>query len=65
MNDTEKLKHLLEHWAEHNAEHAQTYLEWSKKADSLGKQELSKVLGELSENTLKLDGLFKKALGLF
>ena len=64
MDDLKKLRHLIEHWAEHNAEHAQTYLEWSKKADSLGKKELSEVLGELSENTLKLDGLFKKALGL-
>jgi len=64
MDDLQKLKHLIGHWAEHNAEHAETYREWSKKADSLGKKELSAVLGELSEKTLKLDGLFKKALGL-
>lgn len=64
MNDMEKLKHLLEHWSEHNAEHAKTYLEWSKKAESLGKKEISEILNELAEGTLNLEGLFKKARGL-
>jgi hypothetical protein len=44
MDDLQKLKHLIEHWKEHNEEHAQTYLEWSKKADGAGRGELASSL---------------------
>jgi len=64
MDDIDKLGHLIEHWSEHNSEHAKTYLEWSQKAGSLGRENLSTVLRELSKETLKLEGLFKKALTL-
>jgi len=64
MDDVDKLGHLIEHWTEHNSEHAATYLEWSKRAGSLGKWDLSDILKQLSEETLKLEGLFKKALTL-
>lgn len=64
MNDLEKIHHLIGHWAEHNADHAKTYGEWARKAETLGKNELSEVLRELSERTMELDGLFKKAEGL-
>jgi hypothetical protein len=61
MDDLQKLKHLIGHWKEHNKEHAQTYLEWSKKADGAGKGELAAVLRELAEGTLKMGTLFEKA----
>ncbi len=61
MDDLEKLKHLIEHWAEHNDEHAKTYLEWSERIGETGKKELSGVLREISEETIKLGELFKKA----
>ncbi len=61
MNDISKLKHLLGHWAEHNTEHARTYLDWAKKADALGKEELAGVLREIARETEKLDGMFKQA----
>jgi hypothetical protein len=61
MDDLQKLKHLIEHWKEHNEEHAQTYLEWSKKADGAGKDELAAVLRKLAEETLELEKLFEKA----
>lgn len=61
MDDISKLRHLLEHWAEHNTEHARTYLDWSKKANALGKTELSAVLRQIADETEKLDALFKKA----
>ena len=64
MDDIEKLRHLLVHWAEHNAGHANAYLEWAKKADTLGMSELSKLLIKIEEETLKLEKLFKKAGGL-
>lgn len=64
MDDIEKLRHLLAHWAEHNAGHAKTYLEWAKKADTLGMPELSKLLIKIKEETVKLEKLFKKAGGL-
>ncbi len=64
MDDLQKLKHLIGHWKEHNEEHAQTYLEWSRKADQAGKKELSGVLKELAEETMKVGKLFEKAAGL-
>jgi hypothetical protein len=61
MDDLQKLRHLIEHWKEHNEEHAQTYLEWSKKADGAGKGELAAVLRKLAEGTLELGKFFEKA----
>ncbi len=61
MDDLQKLKHLVVHWKEHNEEHAQTYFEWSKKADAAGKGELAAVLRELAEGTRKMGKLFEKA----
>lgn len=64
MDDLEKLKHLIGHWAEHNDEHAKTYLEWSERIGAQGKEELSGVLREISEETIRLGELFRKAEGL-
>ena len=61
MDDISKLHHLLAHWTEHNTEHARTYLDWSKKADALGKTELAAILKEISVETEKLNNLFAKA----
>jgi hypothetical protein len=61
MDDLQKLKHLIGHWKEHNEEHAQTYREWSKKADAAGKGELAAILRELAEGTLEMEKLFEKA----
>jgi rubrerythrin len=62
MNETEKLKHLLEHWIEHNNAHTKTYLEWASKAELTGKKELAKILRQIASETKKQDELFKKAL---
>jgi hypothetical protein len=61
MDDLQKLKHLIGHWKEHNEEHAQTYLEWSKKADAAGRGELAAILRELAEGTQEMGRLFEKA----
>jgi carboxypeptidase C (cathepsin A) len=62
MNELERLKKLLHHWIEHNDEHAEAYLEWSKKASSLGKKELSNRLEKISVEAKKLNELFIKAI---
>jgi hypothetical protein len=64
MDDREKLKHLLTHWTEHTTDHANTYREWSEKADKFGNDELSKILKEIVSETVRLEELFKKARGL-
>jgi hypothetical protein len=64
MTELEKLKHLLEHWIEHNEAHVKTYSEWSLKAETLGEKELAGILGQVVEESRKLDGLFKKAMEL-
>lgn len=61
MDDIAKLKHLLGHWAEHNSEHARSYLEWSQKAEKLGKRELAETLKRIADETLAIDRLFEKA----
>lgn len=63
MTDLEKLKHLLKHWSEHNETHIQTYTEWAGKAESLGKEEVSKLLNQIAEETKRIDELLRKALG--
>ena len=55
---------MLEHWIRHNEDHAKTYLEWSKKADAAGREELAALLKELADVTLKMGNLFEKAGGL-
>ena len=62
MTELEKLKHLLEHWIEHNEAHVKTYSEWVSKAESLGKKELAGILGQVVDESRKLDDLFKKAM---
>jgi len=64
MDDLKKLEHLIGHWKEHNSEHAETYRDWAKKADSLGRKELSDILLEIADKTLGLEKLFEKASGL-
>lgn len=63
MTDLEKLKHLLKHWGEHNEAHIQTYIEWAGKAESLGKEETSKLLKQVAEETKTIDELLVRALG--
>jgi hypothetical protein len=64
MDEITKLHHLLGHWAEHNSEHAKTYLDWAKKADSLGKKELAGLLLRIADETVAMDKLFSKAMEL-
>jgi hypothetical protein len=62
MTELEKLKHLLEHWIEHNDAHVKTYMEWAEKLESLGEKDLAGLLGQIAEESRKLEGLFNKAL---
>ena len=61
MNDIEKLHHLIDHWIEHNVEHAQSYQEWSKRADSAGRPELASILREIADRTEGMNELFRRA----
>jgi hypothetical protein len=62
MDEIEKLRKLLHHWMEHNDEHTETYLDWSKKASSLGNTDLSNILKQISIESKKLNELFIKAI---
>ena len=62
LTDTEKLGKLLEHWIKHNEEHADTYLEWSKKANAEELKEVAEILKEATNSTLSLNALFREAL---
>ncbi|HYA32145.1 MAG TPA: hypothetical protein VED67_05235, partial [Thermodesulfovibrionales bacterium] len=62
VNDSEKLKHLLNHWMVHNLDHAEIYREWAAKTASSGNDDLSKVLEKLCDETKKLNILIEEAL---
>ncbi|NTU43647.1 MAG: hypothetical protein HGA78_11500 [Nitrospirales bacterium] len=62
MTDLEKLARLLNHWMEHNDEHASVYRDWAEKILNAGNTELSKVLGNLYQETKRLNQLFEDAL---
>lgn len=61
MTELEKLKHLLKHWIEHNDAHIKTYSEWATRTDSLGEKELSELLGQIAEESKRLNDLFSRA----
>ncbi len=65
MTELEKLKHLLGHWIEHNEAHVKTYSEWAVKAESLGEKNLAEMLKQITEESKKLEELFKKAMKNF
>jgi rubrerythrin len=62
MTELEKLKRLFEHWIEHNEAHVKTYNEWAAKAESLGEKNLAETLKQITEESKKLEELFKKAM---
>ncbi|KJR42676.1 hypothetical protein MCHI_001401 [Candidatus Magnetoovum chiemensis] len=49
---------------EHNEEHAQGYSDWADKLHSLGQDELSEIMNQISEETRKTSALFQKAIDL-
>ncbi len=61
IEEREKLWKLLEHWKIHNVEHAESYKLWAQKMDILGEKELSKILYEIYNLSLKIGELFDKA----
>ncbi len=62
LTDKEKLGKLLEYWIKHNEEHANTYLEWSKKANTEELKDVAAILEEASNTALSLNTLFREAL---
>jgi hypothetical protein len=62
MNESEKLKMLLNHWMEHNNEHAAIYKDWAEKASAFGNEGLSETLGRLYHESKKLNLLFEEAI---
>ncbi len=62
LSEKEKLGKLLEYWIKHNEEHAQTYLEWSKKADTESLKDVVSLLEEASDLTISINKLFKEAV---
>lgn len=62
MNESEKLKLLLNHWMEHNNEHAAIYKDWAEKASAFGNEGLSETLCRLYHESKKLNLLFGEAI---
>ncbi len=61
MEDLHKLHHVIEHWIEHNEGHVTGYLEWARKADALGRGDLSALLVQIADRTRELTSLLEEA----
>ncbi|MBF0318641.1 MAG: hypothetical protein HQL01_02380 [Nitrospirae bacterium] len=64
MDDNDKLKAMLYHWLEHNGEHADTYVKWAEKPSVAAVDGLAGLLNEIAAETMKINGLFKKAINV-
>lgn len=64
MEETAKLRHLIEHWMEHNEDHVKNYREWAQKAEGWDRGELAAVLEEIAQENERMNELFRKALSL-
>ncbi len=62
LSDREKLEKLLEYWIKHNEEHANSYLEWSKKANTWEIKDVAEILNEAANTALSVNTLFQEAL---
>lgn len=51
------LEILLSHWVDHNKSHEETFLEWTSKAKTLGKEETSKCIEKAIEYMKLADGM--------
>jgi hypothetical protein len=68
MDDSEKIKHLIEHWIEHEEQHIAEYEEWAQKIGALedGSRKAAAILqaaGKLHdavEILTKLSGTFSR-----
>ncbi|MBF0538827.1 MAG: hypothetical protein HQL03_11320 [Nitrospirae bacterium] len=64
MTNLERLQSLLIHWKHHNIEHASDYQGWSETMSEEGHVELSEVMQTISQESLRVNELFDKALRL-
>lgn len=60
MEDTAKLKHLVEHWFQHNDQHARTFDEWADRMKAAGRDDVAVELSHLSRATRQLDDVLKR-----
>ncbi|MEO5359337.1 MAG: hypothetical protein H7843_02685 [Nitrospirota bacterium] len=64
MDDYNRIKTMLQHWLEHNDEHAATYVKWAQQSAELAVDGLPELLNKISEETKKISGLFREAIGI-
>jgi hypothetical protein len=60
----EKMIKLLDHWMKHNQDHAATYKDWAEKAKTNDLPEISLLLEEVHDMTLKINDKFKEAANI-
>ena len=62
MNDTAKLKMLLEHWIEHNAEHYAEFERWAARAGDRALDETADDISAAAEYTRQATDRLRAAL---
>lgn len=60
-SDIEKLSILLAHWIDHNKTHTESFEEWAKKAESIGKQETADNIRKAIEMMDKANEMLAEA----
>jgi len=59
--DIETLRILLAHWIEHNNSHEENFREWARKAENLGKKEVSELITKSADALKSASGFLLEA----
>jgi hypothetical protein len=62
MDDSEKLRVLLGFWVQHNLEHAEEFIEWARRAESLGCGEAASKLETAAQEMRSVNNSLEAAL---
>jgi hypothetical protein len=53
---------MVQHWVHHNEEHARSYRQWAERARALGQGEVGRILDEVAQENLRLNGEMERIL---
>jgi len=61
MSFDEKLKKILDHWIKHNMDHAETYRDWSERAQQAHMDDVARLLKEAADLNITMNEKFEAA----
>lgn len=61
MEETAKIRKLIDYWIKHNNEHIESYIRYAAKAEAEGNKELARILVKIYLESKRLTRLFESA----